>query len=114
MLRISAGSVLAVSIRASLVRIGSLRQGAKKFAIAPSVLRNEKTGNSKLPLKYLPRVLVSGVIGAVLFMSIMPDSIKGIPEWAFYSLFATSLLAGWLAATALFKIVRWFLERSSG
>lgn len=64
-----------------------------------------------MPIKYLPKAVVSVVIGVVLFLRIMPDSIKGMPEWVFYSKFALSLLVGWLVATGLFKAFRWYLNR---
>jgi hypothetical protein len=61
-------------------------------------------------IKYLPRVFIATVIGTVLFMSIMPDSIKGMPAWVFYSTLAFSFLIGWLAATGIEKAFLWFLE----
>jgi len=59
-----------------------------------------------MPIKYLPRAFLGTIIGTVLFMSIMPDSIKGMPAGVFYS----SILIGWLAATGIEKAFWWFLE----
>jgi hypothetical protein len=64
-----------------------------------------------MPIKYLPKAIVSTVIGVVLFMSVMPNSIKGMPEWEFYSIFAGSLLFGWLVATGIVKAVIWLMNR---
>jgi hypothetical protein len=64
-----------------------------------------------MPIKYLPRVVVSAIIGVIIFMSIMPDKTKGMPEWIFYSAFAMSLLTGWLITTGVFRFVFWLLKR---
>jgi len=64
-----------------------------------------------MPIKYLPKAIVSAGIGVVLFMSVMPNSIKGTPEWEFFSIFGGSLLFGWLVATGIFKAVIWLLNR---
>jgi predicted tellurium resistance membrane protein TerC len=57
-----------------------------------------------MPISYLAKVIVS-VIGTGLFTNVMPDNIKGIPDWVFYSIFAWSFLAGFVVTTALFKAV---------
>ena len=64
-----------------------------------------------MPIRYLPKAIVSAVIGTVIFMSVMPNSIKGMPEWVFFSIFAGSLLIGWAIATGIFRAVVWFLNR---
>jgi hypothetical protein len=64
-----------------------------------------------MPIRYLPKAIVSAVIGVALFMSVMPNSIKGMPDWVFYSIFAGSLLIGWAVTTGIFKAVFWFMNR---
>jgi hypothetical protein len=64
-----------------------------------------------MPVRYLPKAIASAIIGVMLFMSFMPNSIKGMPALVFYLAFATSLVVGWLAATGIFKVVLWFLHR---
>jgi hypothetical protein len=65
-----------------------------------------------MPVKHIPKVLLGAVIGTALFMSVMPDSIKGMPQWFFYSVFATAILAGWILATAIIKVFLWLLNRN--
>ncbi len=64
-----------------------------------------------MPIKYLPKALLSAIIGAALFMNIMPNSITGMSEWIFYLALAGSLLIGWLVATGIFRAGRWYLNR---
>lgn len=64
-----------------------------------------------MPIQYLPKAIVSTVIGVILFMNVMPNSIKGMPEWVFYSISAISMLIGWLVATGIFKTVQWYINR---
>ena len=64
-----------------------------------------------MPIKYIPKALVSAIIGGVLFMSVMPNSIKGMAAWTFYSIFGFSLIVGWVVATGVFRVVSWYLNR---
>ena len=64
-----------------------------------------------IPVKSLPKMILSAVIASVLFMSIMPDKLNGMPARVFYFIFAASVLVGLLVATGLFKAVLWGLDR---
>ena len=37
-----------------------------------------------IPVKSVPKVILSAVIASVLFMSIMPDKLNGMPARVFY------------------------------
>ena len=64
-----------------------------------------------IPIKSIPKIMLSTVIATVLFMSIMPHKLNGMPTSVFYLILAVSLLVGWLVATGLFKAVLWGWDR---
>ncbi len=62
-------------------------------------------------IKDIPKVFIATFIAVELFAHMMPNSIKGMPDWIFFSAFVMSLAVGWVITTGLFKVVLWFLNR---
>jgi hypothetical protein len=63
-----------------------------------------------IPIKSIPKILLSMVLAVLLFMGIMPDKIGRMPEFVFFLILGGSLLVGWLVATGIFRLARWLLS----